>query len=205
MISIIFANFSALLTSAADQNVNLSSSSEMVAVRLGDFETGVLENVSAQEFIDQIIGNDFIKIDSQLETLISEQGLGGLVSHLKNGGDLDASVHFNATAAFVESRLEVLTAEPISAKISGILDKSAGSLTLSTLAELFTAIDLFDKAEQNSGLENGLSNQNLLEKNKLNMQQEISKKINYERNRQLNQFSKIYFNKIKKRININEN
>jgi len=43
------------------------------------------------------------------------------------------------------------------------------------------------------------------EKNKLNMQQEISKKINYERNRQLNQFSKIYFNKIKKRININEN
>ena len=165
----IFANFSALLTSAADENANLSSSSEVVTVRLGDFETGALENVSAQEFIDQIIGNDFIKIDSQLETLISEQGLDGLVSHLKNGGDLDASVHFNATAAFVESRLGVLTAEPISAKSSGILDKRSGSLTLSTLVELFTAIDLFDKAEQNSDLENGLSNQNLLEKNKLNM------------------------------------
>ena len=165
----IFANFSALLTSVADENANLSSSSEVVTVRLGDFETGALENVSAQEFIDQIIGNDFIKIDSQLETLISEQGLDGLVSHLKNGGDLDASVHFNATAAFVESRLGVLTAEPISAKSSGILDKSSGSLTLSTLVELFTAIDLFDKAEQNSDLENGLSNQNLLEKNKLNM------------------------------------
>ena len=165
----IFANFSALLTSAADENANLSSSSEVVTVRLGDFETGALENVSAQEFIDQIIGNDFIKIDSQLETLISEQGLDGLVSHLKNGGDLDASVHFNATAAFVESRLGVLTAEPISAKSSDILDKSSGSLTLSTLVELFTAIDLFDKAEQNSDLENGLSNQNLLEKNKLNM------------------------------------
>ena len=165
----IFANFSALLTSAADENANLSSSSEVVTVRLGDFETGALENVSAQEFIDQIIGNDFIKIDSQLETLISEQGLDGLVSHLKNGGDLDASVHFNATAAFVESRLGVLTAEPISAKSSDILDKSSGSLTLSTLVELFTAIDLFDKAEQNSDLENGLSNLNLLEKNKLNM------------------------------------
>ena len=165
----IFANFSALLTSAADENANLSSSSEVVTVRLGDFETGALENVSAQEFIDQIIGNDFIKIDSQLETLISEQGLDGLVSHLKNGGDLDASVHFNATAALVESRLGVLTAEPISAKSSDILDKSSGSLTLSTLVELFTAIDLFDKAEQNSDLENGLSNQNLLEKNKLNM------------------------------------
>ena len=165
----IFANFSALLTSAADENANLSSSTEVVTVRLGDFETGALENVSAQEFIDQIIGNDFIKIDSQLETLISEQGLDGLVSHLKNGGDLDASVHFNATAAFVESRLGVLTAEPISAKSSDILDKSSGSLTLSTLVELFTAIDLFDKAEQNSDLENGLSNQNLLEKNKLNM------------------------------------
>jgi flagellar hook-length control protein FliK len=165
----IFANFSALLTSAADENANLSSSSEVVTVRLGDFETGALENVSAQDFIDQIIGNDFIKIDSQLETLISEQGLDGLVSHLENGGDLDASVHFNATAAFVESRLGVLTAEPISAKSSGILDKRSGSLTLSTLVELFTAIDLFDKAEQNSDLENGLSNQNLLEKNKLNM------------------------------------
>ena len=165
----IFANFSALLTSVADENANLSSSSEVVTVRLGDFETGALENVSAQEFIDQIIGNDFIKIDSQLETLISEQGLDGLVSHLENGGDLDASVHFNATAAFVESRLGVLTAEPISAKSSGILDKRSGSLTLSTLVELFTAIDLFDKAEQNSDLENGLSNQNLLEKNKLNM------------------------------------
>ena len=165
----IFANFSALLTSAADENANLSSSTEVVTVRLGDFETGALENVSAQEFIDQIIGNDFIKIDSQLETLISEQGIDGLVSHLKNGGDLDASAHFNATAAFVESRLGVLTAEPISAKSSDILDKSSGSLTLSTLVELFTAIDLFDKAEQNSDLENGLSNLNLLEKNKLNM------------------------------------
>ena len=56
----IFANFSALLTSAADENANLDSSSEVVTVRLGDFETGALKNVSAQEFIDQIIGNDFI-------------------------------------------------------------------------------------------------------------------------------------------------
>ena len=165
----IFTNFSALLTSVADENVNSDSSSEAVTVRLGDFATGALENVSAQEFIDQIIGNDFIKIDSQLETLISEQGIDGLVSHLKNGGDLDASAHFNATAAFVESRLGVLMAEPISAKSSGILDKSSGGLTLSTLAELFKAIDLFDKAEQINGLENGLPNQNLPEKNNLNM------------------------------------
>jgi len=51
----IFANFSALLTSAADENANLSSSSEVVTVRLGDFETGALENVSAQEFIDKLL------------------------------------------------------------------------------------------------------------------------------------------------------
>ena len=158
----IFTNFSALLTSVADENVNSDSSSEAVTVRLGDFATGALENVSTQEFIDQIIGNDFIKIDSQLETLISEQGIDGLVSHLKNGGDLDASAHFNATAAFVESRLGVLMAEPIAAR-------SSGSLTLSSLAELFAAIDLFDKAEQLNGLENGLPNQNLLEKNNLKM------------------------------------
>ena len=158
----IFTNFSALLTSVADENVNSDSSSEAVTVRLGDFATGALENVSAKEFIDQIIGNDFIKIDSQLETLISEQGIDGLVSHLKNGGDLDASAHFNATAAFVESRLGVLMAEPIAAR-------SSGSLTLSSLAELFAAIDFFEKAEQLNGLENGLSNQNLLEKNNLKM------------------------------------
>ena len=42
-------------------------------------------------------------------------------------------------------------------------------------------------------------------KNLLNLEEELSKKISYEKNRQLNQFSKIYFNKIKKKTNIYEN
>jgi peptidyl-prolyl cis-trans isomerase SurA len=38
----------------------------------------------------------------------------------------------------------------------------------------------------------------------IDIQSELEKAINYERNRQLNQYSKIYFNKIKKNLNFNE-
>ena len=38
----------------------------------------------------------------------------------------------------------------------------------------------------------------------INIENEFKKAINYERNRQLNQYSKIYFNKIKKNLNFNE-
>ena len=37
-------------------------------------------------------------------------------------------------------------------------------------------------------------------KNEMNLEQELKKMINYEQNRQLNQYSKIYFNKVKKNI-----
>ena len=39
---------------------------------------------------------------------------------------------------------------------------------------------------------------------KIDYESELAKAINYERNRQLNQFSKIYFNKVKKNIGFNE-
>ena len=39
---------------------------------------------------------------------------------------------------------------------------------------------------------------------KINHDEEFNKLINYERNRQLNQYSKIYFNKVKKNIGFNE-
>ena len=38
----------------------------------------------------------------------------------------------------------------------------------------------------------------------IDIENELNKAINYERNRQLNQYSKIYFNKIKKNLNFNE-
>ena len=41
-------------------------------------------------------------------------------------------------------------------------------------------------------------------KAKINYDEELQKLINYERNTQLRQYSKIYFNKIKKNINFNE-
>ena len=38
---------------------------------------------------------------------------------------------------------------------------------------------------------------------KIDMENELKKAINYERNRQLNQYSKIYYNKIKKNLDFN--
>ena len=153
----IFSNFSSLLTSIAGENKSLELSSETVNVRIGDFEEGALGNVSAQEFIGQIIGNDFINVDRELENLVSEQGFEGLVSHLEGGGDLDGSVQFKATAAFVEQRLGVIVAEPISGE-------SSGSLTLTLLAELFAAVDPSGRPDQINAFKNDLSDQNLLNK-----------------------------------------
>ena len=133
----ISANFSALLTSISDENANLDASGKIINVHLGDFETGTLDKVS-------------------------EQDIDGLVSHLETGGNFDGRALFNATAAFVDSRIEALAAE-------SVVDKSSSGLTLSTFAELFAAVDLFEKSEKINGLENSSSNQNLLDKNNLNI------------------------------------
>jgi len=158
----ISVNFSALLTSISDENANLDASGKILNAHLGDFETGALDKISEQEFKAQIISNDFIKVDNQLDTFISEQDINGLVSHLETGGNFDGSALFNATAAFVDSRIGALAAEPV-------VDKSSSGLTLSTFAELFAAVDLFEKSEKINGLENSSSNQNLLDKNNLNI------------------------------------
>ena len=158
----ISANFSALLTSISDENANLDASGKILNAHLGDFETGALDKISEQEFKAQIISNDFVKVDNQLDTFISEQDINGLVSHLETGGNFDGSALFNATAAFVDSRIGALAAE-------SVVDKSSSGLTLSTFAELFAAVDLFEKSEKINGLENSSSNQNLLDKNNLNI------------------------------------
>ena len=158
----ISANFSALLTSISDENANLDASGKILNAHLGDFETGALDKISEQEFKAQIISNDFIKVDNQLDTFSSEQDIDGLVSHLETGGNFDGSALFNATAAFVDSRIGALAAE-------SVVDKSSSGLTLSTFAELFAAVDHFEKSEKINGLENSSSNQNLLDKNNLNI------------------------------------
>ena len=158
----ISVNFSALLTSISDENANLDASGKILNAHLGDFETGALDKISEQEFKAQIISNDFIKVDNQLDTFSSEQDIDGLVSHLETGGNFDGRALFNATAAFVDSRIGALAAE-------SVVDKSSSGLTLSTFAELFAAVDLFEKSEKINGLENSSSNQNLLDKNNLNI------------------------------------
>ena len=62
----------------------------------------------------------------------------------------------------MDSRIGALAAE-------SVVDKSSSGLTLSTFAELFAAVDLFEKSEKINGLENSSSNQNLLDKNNLNI------------------------------------
>ena len=108
-----------------------------------------LGGVSAQEFMNQIISDDSMLVDRKLQVMMAEHGVDGLVSHLENGGNLDASVHFNATAAFMDTRIGALTAD-------NIVDKEASGLTLSTFMDLLSAIDLSDNMKTPDGLDDSL-------------------------------------------------
>ena len=140
----IFANFSNLLMSAPEEYLDSKSPTEILNVHLSDFDDRSLGGVSAQEFMNQIISDDSMLVDRKLQVMMAEHGVDGLVSHLENGGDLDASVHFNATAAFMDTRIGALTAD-------NIVDKEASGLTLSTFVELLSAIDLSDNMKAPDG------------------------------------------------------
>jgi len=151
----IFANFSNLLMSAAEEVLDSNSSSEILNVHLSDFENRSLGGVSAQEFMNQIISDDSMLVDRKLQVLMAEHGVDGLVNHLENGGNLDASVHFNATAAFMDTRLGALPAD-------NIVDKEASGLTLLTFMDLLGAIDPSDTMNTPDGFGDNLNNINIL-------------------------------------------
>ena len=151
----IFANFSNLLMSAAEEGLDSNSSSEILNVHLSDFENRSLGGVSAQEFMNQIISDDSMLVDRKLQVLMAEHGVDGLVNHLENGGNLDASVHFNATAAFMDTRLGALPAD-------NIVDKEASGLTLLTFMDLLGAIDPSDTMNTPDGFGDNLNNINIL-------------------------------------------
>ena len=148
----LFANFSTLLTSISSEDPDPTLGHETFNVHLNKINKVDAVNVSALDFLEQIISDELILVDDKLDNLISEEGLEGLVSHLENGGNLDGSIQINATSAFIESRLEILSSEPS-------VDHNSGHLALLTVKELFAA------SEQIYDIGKGLSEQVTLDEN----------------------------------------
>ena len=148
----LFANFSTLLTSISSEDPDPTLGHETFNVHLNKINKVGVVNVSALDFLEQIISDELILVDDKLDNLISEEGLEGLVSHLENGGNLDGSIQINATSAFIESRLEILSSEPS-------VDHNSGHLALLTVKELFAA------SEKIYDIGKGLSEQGTLNEN----------------------------------------
>ncbi|MFB0931601.1 MAG: flagellar hook-length control protein FliK [Ascidiaceihabitans sp.] len=148
----LFANFSTLLTSISSEDPDPTLGHETFNVHLNKINKVDAVNVSAIDFLGQIISDDMILVDDKLDNLISEEGFEGLVSHLENGGNLDGSIQINATSAFIESRLEILSSEPS-------VDHNSGHLALLTVKELFAA------SEKIYDIGKGLSEQGTLNEN----------------------------------------
>ena len=148
----LFANFSTLLTSISSEDPDPTLGHETFNVHLNKINKVDAVNVSALDFLEQIVSDELILVDDKLDNLISEEGLEGLVSHLENGGNLDGSIQINATSAFIESRLEILSSEPS-------VDHNSGHLALLTVKELFAA------SEKIYDIGKGLSEQGTLNEN----------------------------------------
>ena len=148
----LFANFSTLLTSISSEDPDPTLGHETFNVHLNKIDKVDAVNVSALDFLEQIISDELILVDDKFDNLISEEGLEGLVSHLENGGNLDGSIQINATSAFIESRLEILSSEPS-------VDHNSGHLALLTVKELFAA------SEKIYDIGKGLSEQGTLNEN----------------------------------------
>ena len=148
----LFANFSTLLTSISSEDPDPTLGHETFNVHLNKINKVDAVNVSALDFLEQIISDELILVDDKLDNLISEEGLEGLVSHLENGGNLDGSIQINATSAFIESRLEILSSEPS-------VEHNSGHLALLTVKELFAA------SEKIYDIGKGLSEQGTLNEN----------------------------------------
>ena len=148
----LFANFSTLLTSISSEDPDPTLGHETFNVHLSKINKVDAVNISALDFLEQIISDELILVDDKLDNLISEEGLEGLVSHLENGGNLDGSIQINATSAFIESRLEILSSEPS-------VDHNSGHLALLTVKELFAA------SEKIYDIGKGLSEQGTLNEN----------------------------------------
>ena len=134
----LFANFSIVLHSLSDENPETLSENEKLNIRIGNLDQASENKLSPKEFLSQAIDNGLIKFEDSLEGAIEEQGVDGLVGYLESGGNIGARIDLNATAAFVDSRLNLVSADIVA-------DNSYPGSNIFTMEQLFRALNFSDE------------------------------------------------------------
>ena len=138
----LFENFSMMLASLNDEQSDELFDNKQINISLGELGGKLSSELSPQDFLSQVIDNEFIKFDNTVESLVEEHGLDGLIGHLENGGDILANLDLSATASFVDSRLNLVTNDIVTNDIKH--PQNYSGFNLSSLEKLLVAIDLAD-------------------------------------------------------------
>ena len=151
----LFANFSIVLHSLSDENPETLSENEKLNISIGNLDQASENKLSPKEFLSQAIDNGLIKFEDSLEGAIEEQGVDGLVGYLESGGNIGARIDLNATAAFVDSRLNLVSADIVA-------DNSYPGSNIFTMEQLFRALNFSDEnstdvSQPDKTLENNLA------------------------------------------------
>ncbi|MDB2603092.1 flagellar hook-length control protein FliK [Planktomarina temperata] len=151
----LFANFSIVLHSLSDGNPETLSENEKLNISIGNLDQASENKLSPKEFLSQAIDNGIIKFEDSLEGAIEEQGVDGLVGYLESGGNIGARIDLNATAAFVDSRLNLVSADIVA-------DNSYPGSNIFTIEQLFRALNFSDEnstdvSQPDKTLENNLA------------------------------------------------
>ena len=151
----LFANFSIVLHSLSDGNPETLSENEKLNISIGNLDQASENKLSPKEFLSQAIDNELIKFEDSLEGAIEEQGVDGLVGYLESGGNIGARIDLNATAAFVDSRLNLVSADIVA-------DNSYPGSNIFTMEQLFRALNFSDEnstdvSQPDKTLENNLA------------------------------------------------
>lgn len=151
----LFANFSIVLHSLSDGNSETLSENEKLNISIGNLDQASENKLSPKEFLSQAIDNGIIKFEDSLEGAIEEQGVDGLVGYLESGGNIGARIDLTATAAFVDSRLNLVSADIVA-------DNSYPGSNIFTMEQLFRALNFSDEnstdvSQPDKTLENNLA------------------------------------------------
>jgi len=151
----LFANFSIVLHSLSDGNPETLLENEKLNISIGNLDQASENKLSPKEFLSQAIDNGLIKFEDSLEGAIEEQGVDGLVGYLESGGNIGARIDLNATAAFVDSRLNLVSADIVA-------DNSYPGSNIFTMEQLFRALNFSDEnstdvSQPDKTLENNLA------------------------------------------------
>lgn len=151
----LFANFSIVLHSLSDGNPETLSENEKLNISIGNLDQASENKLSPKEFLSQAIDNGLIKFEDSLEGAIEEQGVDDLVGYLESGGNIGARIDLNATAAFVGSRLNLVSADIVA-------DNSYPGSNIFTMEQLFRALNFSDEnstdvSQPDKTLENNLA------------------------------------------------